>query len=104
MTQDMHTADHETHHGPGYGLLAGIWVLLLVLTGVTVWAAGIDLGYLNVVLALGIATVKASLVILIFMHLKYENWMLKGFVLMAFVILAIFIGLTFFDVAYRGAA
>ena len=100
----MSTAKHAAQHGPGYVLLAGIWGLLLVLTGVTVWAAGIDLGFLNVVVALGIATLKASLVILIFMHLKYENWMLKGFVLMAFVILAIFIGLTFFEAAYRGAA
>ncbi|BBD06794.1 cytochrome C oxidase subunit IV family protein [Desulfovibrio ferrophilus] len=99
----MNTAEHVPHHGPGYGLLAGIWGLLLVLTWVTVWAAGIDLGYLNVVAALAIATTKASLVILYFMHLKYENWMLKGFVLLTFVILAIFIGLTFFDTAYRGA-
>ena len=94
------TNDH--HHGPGYGLLAGIWAALMVLTGVTVWAAGLDLGFLNVAAALAIASTKASLVILFFMHLKYENWLLKGLVLMTFVILAIFIGFTFFDTAYRG--
>ncbi len=38
--------------------------------------------------------------VLIFMHLKYENWVFKGFVLMTFAILAIFIGFTFFDTAY----
>jgi len=35
------------------------------------------------------------------MHLKYENRVLKGMVATAFVVLAIFIGMTFFDVAYR---
>lgn len=93
---------NEAQHGPGYGLLAGIWVLLLVMTGVTVLVAGIDLGFLNVAAALGIATAKAGLVIFFFMHLKYENRLLKGFVLLVFVILAIFIGFTFFDTAYRG--
>lgn len=93
-------AEH-THHSPSYGLLTGIWLGLLVMTGVTVWVAGIDLGFLNVVVALAVATFKASLVVFIFMHLKYENLMLKSFVLLAFVILAIFIGFTFFDTAYR---
>jgi cytochrome c oxidase subunit 4 len=36
-----------------------------------------------------------------FMHLKYENLTFKLMVLAAFVILAIFIGMTFFDTAYR---
>jgi len=99
-----HTTEHHEHHGPGYGLLGGILAALLCLTGLTIWAAGIDLGYLNVVVALAIASTKASLVVLFFMHLKYENWVLKGFVIMVFVILAIFIGFTFFDTAYRGAA
>ena len=93
-----------THHGPSYTLFVIIWAILLVLTGVTVYAARIDLGFLNVVAALSIATVKASLVTFIFMHLKYENLTFKIMVLVAFAILAIFIGLTFFDTAYRVAA
>lgn len=100
----MNTAEHHEHHGPGYGLLGAILGALLVLTGVTVMAARIDLGYLNVVVAMAIASTKAALVVLFFMHLKYENWLLKGFVIMVFVILAIFIGFTFFDTAYRGSA
>lgn len=82
-------------------LLTGIWLALLVLTGVTVGAAQFDFGFLNIVVAMTIATVKATLVALIFMHLKYENRMFQGFVILTFVILAIFIGLTFFDTAYR---
>lgn len=91
----------QAHHGPGYGLLTGIWLGLLALTVVTVWVAGIDLGFWNVVVAMAVATVKAALVVLIFMHLKYENWVFKGFVLLTFALLAIFIGFTFFDTAYR---
>lgn len=94
-------SEQTKHHGPGYGLFIAIWGALMVLTGVTVWVAGIDLGFLNVVAAMTIASVKASLVVFFFMHLKYENWTLKIMVLVAFVILAIFIGFTFFDTAYR---
>lgn len=100
MTTQEHTEQHG-HHGPGYGLFVGIWVALLVLTVVTVLAAKVNFGYLNVLIALTIATVKASLVTFFFMHLKYENYTLKLMVLTAFVILAIFIGMTFFDTAYR---
>lgn len=92
-----------SYHGPGYKIFVSIWGALLLLTGVTVYAAQIDLGFFNVVVALSIATVKASLVTLIFMHLKYESWTFKIMVIVAFSILAIFIGLTFFDTAYRVA-
>jgi cytochrome c oxidase subunit 4 len=46
---------------------------LLALTAITVAAAGIDFGAGNVVIALTIATVKASLVALIFMHLRHDK-------------------------------
>lgn len=97
----MDNARQCEHHGPSFGLLTSIWLALLCFTALTVWAARIDLGFLNIALAMTIATAKASLVVLVFMHLKYENWALKGFVLMVFAILAIFIGFTFFDTAYR---
>jgi len=54
-------------------VLLGTWATLLVLTALTVTAARMDLGHLNVVIALAIAAVKASIVALFFMHLKYEN-------------------------------
>jgi cytochrome c oxidase subunit 4 len=99
---DTHDNAHAAvHHGPGYALFISIWAALLVLTCVTVLVARIDLGFLNVVVALAIASTKAALVTFFFMHLKYENLTFKLMVLGAFVILAIFIGLTFFDTAYR---
>jgi cytochrome c oxidase subunit 4 len=78
-----------------------IWIALLILTGITVWVAQYDLGAMNVWVALGIATVKSSLVVAVFMHMKYENRLFKLSLLAALAILAIFIGLTFFDVLYR---
>jgi cytochrome c oxidase subunit 4 len=50
----------------------GIILTLLVLTGATVWAATVELGPLNIVVALAIATFKATLVILYFMHARYS--------------------------------
>lgn len=96
-----HTTDTPASHPLGYGLLVGIWAGLMVLTALTVAAARVDLGFLNIVVALGIASLKASLVVFVFMHLKYENRTIKGMVALAFVILAIFIGFTFWDVGLR---
>ena len=54
-------------------LYYGIWILLLILTGVTAGVATIDLGRFNTVVALLIATGKALVVVLFFMHVKYSD-------------------------------
>jgi cytochrome c oxidase subunit 4 len=54
-------------------VLVGTAAALVALTAVTVAVARLDLGAANVAVALGIATLKASLVALFFMHLKYEH-------------------------------
>lgn len=61
-------AERHAAHGPGRYFV--IWVLLLVFTGTTVWTGRLDLGAANLPLALTIATVKATLVVLFFMHLS----------------------------------
>ena len=94
-------AGEHASHPLSYGFLTAIWAGLLVLTGVTIAVARIDLGFWNVVVALSVASTKALLVIFFFMHLKYENRLLKWCVFLAFLILAICIGFTFFDVAFR---
>jgi len=78
-----------------------VWIALLLLTGVTIAVAQFNLGALNVWVALGIATVKAGLVVAVFMHMKYETPLFKLALLSALAILAIFIGMTFLDVLYR---
>lgn len=94
-------SEHHTHHIMPTSTLITIWIGLMILTGITVWVSTINLGFLNVAVALTIASCKALLVVFWFMHLRYENAMLKMMVLITFVVLAIFIGFTFFDVAYR---
>ena len=91
----------EHSHIVPYRTFVLVWVALLILTGVTVAVAQYHFGALNVWIALGIATLKSSLVIAVFMHMQYETPLFKLALLAALAILAIFIGLTFFDVLYR---
>lgn len=67
-------ANHsESEHIVSGGLYWLIWAILIVATFLTAWIATVDLGPFNTVVALIIATAKASLVVLIFMHVKYTN-------------------------------
>ena len=90
----------QAHHG-GIGTYLIIFAILLVLTAVTVFAAFVDFGVFNTVIALAIAVVKAVLVILFFMHLKESSGLLKLFVIAAFVFVGVMIGMTFNDFATR---
>jgi cytochrome c oxidase subunit 4 len=80
-----------------------VWAGLFILTGITVSLAGMDLGRLSVVVVLIIAAVKSALVLNFFMHLKYEKglWLFKLMIPGILAILVLFIGITFFDVAFR---
>ena len=91
----------ETSHIVPYRTFISIWLVLLVLTGVTVGVAQIDLGFMNIWVALSIASLKSGLVVAVFMHLKYEQPLFKLALFAALAILAIFIGFSFFDVLYR---
>ena len=64
--------EHTNEHITSSRLYVTIWVILMVLTGTTVFAASVDLGIFNIVVALLIATIKGTLVVLFFMHLKYS--------------------------------
>jgi len=88
-------------HILSYGKLAAILAILLLLTGVTVAVSYVHLGFWNVPLALTIASLKASLVLLFFMHLKYEGQVIRYSFLSTVFFLAIMIGFTFWDVAFR---
>jgi cytochrome c oxidase subunit 4 len=78
-----------------------VWFALLSLTAITVAVAGIDLGRWVIATALGIAAVKTSLVLNIFMHLRFEDRMFRVFVAVAGVTLTIFFVLLFFDYAFH---
>ena len=81
-----------------------IFALLMALTAVTVGVAFVDLGLMNPVVALSIAVLKASLVVLFFMHLKYGSrmvWVAGG---AAIFWLGILLVLILSDYATRGWA
>jgi cytochrome c oxidase subunit IV len=79
-----------------------VWGALLVLTVVTVAASYIQFGGpFNILIAMLIATVKAALVCLYFMHLKEDNRLNQVVFVSSFVFLLIFALLTISDVMYR---
>ena len=85
-----------------YKTYVWVWVGLVILTGLTVSMAGMNLGRLSIAMVLAIAAIKSGLVLGYFMHLRYETGLL--FKLMIPIVLAaltIFIGLTFTDIAFR---
>lgn len=88
-------------HGAGYGIYVAVWGALVVLTGATVAVSYINLGLLNVAAALLIASVKASLVALFFMHLKSENRLVWTFALVPILFLVLIIGGTLSDTLFR---
>lgn len=97
-----HSHGHdEVGHVVPEGTFLKVLLALLVLTVVTVAIAQVDLGKLNIVGALLIASLKAGLVILIFMHGKYENKILWTYIVIPFVLLAIMIGGIFTDDPFR---
>src|SRR3954471_19616967 len=79
-----------------------IFGALMVLTGVTVGAAFVNLGSFNFPVAIAIAVTKATLVILFFMHVKYSSRLTKMVVAMSFFFLAIMFALTLTDYMSRG--
>lgn len=89
------------HHIISYGKLVAVWLGLLALTALTVWVARHNVGIGHVWGSLAIASVKSGLVIAFFMHMRYEERLLRLMLFLALLTLAIFIGFTFFDVLYR---
>lgn len=83
-------------------LYIGIFSALMLLSAITVAAAFINLGQFNSVVALAIAGIKATLVILYFMHVKHSSRLTKITVVMSFFFVAILFAETFMDYATRG--
>jgi cytochrome c oxidase subunit IV len=95
-------SEHEnTEHIVSPGMYLTIILTLLALTGITVFAAFIDLGRFNIVVALLIATIKATLVVLIFMHAKYAPERTKLVIVAGIFWLALLLFMTLSDYASR---
>ena len=89
------------HHIVQYRTYAIILAILLVLTMLSVAITSVELGRLSVTAALLFAAVKASLVLVYFMHLKFDQRMyavMVGFVLTIFLVVVV---ITFLDYSFR---
>lgn len=110
------TTGHAAHAGPGSGghghaghehnaishvtpikLLIGVFVALLALTALTVAAVTVDLGAMNIWIAMAIATIKALLVALFFMHLKYDRPFNAMVFLASLVFAGVFVAIALLD-------
>ena len=92
--------EHEQHLVP-YRLYLLVWAGLMGLTIVTVGAKYADLQHLAIFAAILIATVKASLVVLYFMHMRYEKRIIPIIILVALASFGVFLILTFTDYPFR---
>jgi len=98
VTEADRDAEHEGFaHVVPIPVLLAVFVSLMVLTFLTVAVTFIDLGSLNLWIALGVATAKGSLVVLYFMHLRYDSPFHSIVFLSAIVFLFLFLGITMLD-------
>ncbi len=98
---EVHDGGVHVHIAPTK-FYVGIFAALIVLTFITVGASYIDLGAANTVVAMLIATIKASLVAAFFMHLVHDRLFNAVSLVSAFLFLAIFFGFTYDDLGKRG--
>ena len=92
---------HSGEHIVSPKLYVGIFFFLMIMTALTVFAASVDLGWANPVVALVIATMKATTVILFFMHVKYSPRLTQIVILAALFFLILLLGLTMTDYLSR---
>lgn len=93
--------EHGEHHivtPKTYGI---VFLTLLTFTGITVWAAFVNLGIFNPVIALAIACTKAVVVILFFMHVFFQSKLIKMTVASGFFTFLILITMTLSDYISR---
>jgi len=92
----------STHvHIPKIGTLVAVWASLIVLTFTTAAVSFLELGEWNIVVALLIAVIKASLVVWIFMGVRYTTTLTRLFCVAGVVWLSILLFMTFSDYSSR---
>ena len=94
-------SEHQDHVVP-VRVYVAVFLALMLLTAISVWASGQDFGPMNTAVALAIAITKATLVVLFFMHVKYGTRLVKTSVIAAVVWLGFLVVITMSDYASRG--
>ena len=91
-----------SHQAPSLRRYLSVFAALMVLTATTVWAAYQDFGRLSDVVALAIATLKATLVVLYFMHVKDSTKLTKITVVGSIGFFLLLMAFVFADIWTRG--
>jgi len=92
--------NHDNHISSDTANLK-VLLILLILTTLSILAVKIHVGAFTVALALLLASVKVTIVLTYFMHLKFENLLLRLMVGGVFLLFAIVIAITFIDYYFR---
>ena len=98
---DLKEIEEAQHHVVSPMIYLGVFLALLVFTTLTVVASYIEMGVFNAVVALGIACIKAVLVVLFFMHIKYSTKLTKLTVFAGLFTFMALIGMTMADYMTR---
>ncbi len=102
MSNTTAAAAHEgDHHIIPDSTFILVWVGLLILTAMTVAASVYYPGNVGVAVAMIVTPIKAALILMYFMHLKYEKKVFVIMFLSAMSIFGVFLGLTFIDYLFR---
>ena len=93
-----HTSEHHLVPTKYY---FGVFGLLMVFTALTVFVAKYDMGQLNIIVALTIAVIKATAVVLIFMHVRWSSKLTQVIIIAGLFWLVILLALTMADYLVR---
>jgi cytochrome c oxidase subunit 4 len=93
--------EHAEHHIVTPVTYTIIFGTLLAFTGLTVGAAFVDMGILNPIVALAIASIKGTIVILFFMHVYYQSKLVKMTIVAGFFTFLVLITMTLTDYMSR---
>jgi len=91
-----------SEHVASKSLYYTIFAALMALTAMTVGVTYVDLGNANLIVAMGIAVTKATLVVLYFMHVRWSEKLVQMTVLTALAFLMILFAFTLSDYFGRG--
>lgn len=98
MATNVHAEEHPITSNKTYII---VWIVLMVLTATTVYVSYLNFGIFNIIIALVIASVKATIVALYFMHLKFEDSITWAFALFPLTLLALLIVMIITDTFTR---
>jgi cytochrome c oxidase subunit 4 len=91
----------KQHKTAGFRLYVITWAVLVILAAASVSVTQYHLGISSILVALVIASLKAGLILYIFMHLRYESWFFRLAFLLPVLVFLFMAGFTFLDVLYR---